>query len=136
MVVDRPKKNSEVIIEALDDMSGAVDDMVKRMETIERGMVTLTALVDDIVNRLVQLQDQSTVNFQDMGVLKVQASRIDDTILDMQSQVQTLVQEQEKISKSMPDLDETIDALRRNELNDMRLGARAAMGQLRVKVVS
>lgn len=99
---EKPKKTSAQVLEALDDLSGAFDDLNTRLET---RLAVMLGLLHDLTDAL---------------------KRIEDDVSETQYQVQNYETTLEKISEALPILSEVVDDHRRNELNDMRKGLRLA----------
>lgn len=106
---EKPKKTSAQVLEALDDLSGAFDDLNTRLETrlavLETGALEMLKLLHDLTNTLKRIEDDGS---------------------ETKYQVQDCEKTLKNISEEIPGLVEVIDDHHRHELNDMRKGLRLA----------
>jgi signal transduction histidine kinase len=123
---EKPSK-ADKILEAMDDLSAAVDDFAARLQALER-------LFDGINNTLVSVSNQLDRMQEETYETKSLVMNIETTTGAIETELQEVTKISENLEKNFPDFQEVADDIRRRERQEQLFEARAAMGK--VKFVS
>jgi uncharacterized coiled-coil DUF342 family protein len=123
---EKPSK-ADKILEAMDDLSAAVDDFTARLQALER-------LFDGINNTLVSVSNQLDRMQEETYETKSLVMNIETTTGAIETELQEVTKISENLEKNFPDFQEVADDIRRRERQEQLFEARAAMGK--VKFVS